>query len=140
MAGELQHSPELRGNASPLPPAQAAPYLVHLPLLWGRRSSRLLAQGMAEVEVSVTEAAVTIHIVQALPHHPLLLQEALIRHQQVEVALGEGTGTVSLATKRASTRAQSPPDPARSHAGTAAAEQGREQSQGTATPCALSWC
>lgn len=39
------------------------------------------------MKIGVAEAAVSIHIVEALPDHPLLLQEALVRHQQVEVAL-----------------------------------------------------
>lgn len=73
----------------PLPPP--VPYLVHLSLLQpGVRRGRggpILARGVAEVEIGVTEAAVPIHAVQALPHHPLLVQEALVCHQQVEVAL-----------------------------------------------------
>lgn len=82
----------------PLPPF--VPYLVHLallqPVVRGGRGGPLLARGVAEVELGVTEAAVPIHAVQALPHHPLLLQEALVCHQQVKVALGEeGQGTVS---------------------------------------------
>lgn len=67
-------------------------YLVHLallqPVVRGGRGGSLLARGVAEVEVGVTKAAVPIHAVQALPHHPLLVQEALVRHQQVKVALG----------------------------------------------------
>lgn len=83
---------ERRGG--PIPPGGApipswhrssAPHLVQLALL---RRGRLFAQGMAEVELRVAEAAVAVHVVKALPHHALLLQEALVRHQQVQVALG----------------------------------------------------
>lgn len=52
-------------------------HLVYLPLLFGGATptfcSRPLVQGMTEVKVRVTEAAVAVHIVQALPHHLLLL-------------------------------------------------------------------
>lgn len=72
-----------------------SPHLVQLALLW---RGCLFAQGMAEVELRVTEAAVAIHVVKALPHHALLLQEALVRHQQVQVALWTGEGTERLRT------------------------------------------
>lgn len=104
--GSAQRAPNPAGNP-PLPwswdgtqvspTATACPlYLVHLsllqPVVRGGRGGPLLAQGVAEVELGVTEAAVAIHAVQALPHHPLLLQEALVRHQQVKVALGRRDG------------------------------------------------
>ena len=66
-------------------------HLVHLPLLfWGATPtfrSRSLARGVTEVKVRVTETAVSVDIVQALPHHLLLLQKALVSDQKVQVTL-----------------------------------------------------
>lgn len=60
-------------------------HLVYLPPLFGGAAptsgSRPLAEGMTQVEVRVAEAAVSIHVVQALPHHLLLLQKALVGDQ-----------------------------------------------------------
>lgn len=46
-----------------------------------------LALGMTEVEVRVTKATVAIHVMQALPHHLLLLEKPLVSDQKVQVAL-----------------------------------------------------
>lgn len=60
-------------------------HLVDLPPLLGgapRTScSGPLAEGMTQVEVRVAEAAVSVDVVQALPHHLLLLQKALVGDQ-----------------------------------------------------------
>ena len=70
---------------------QGPTHLVHLPLLfWGATPpfrSGSLAWGVTEVKVRVTETAVSVDIVQALPHHLLLLQKALVSDQKVQVAL-----------------------------------------------------
>lgn len=42
---------------------------------------------MTEVEVRVTKATVAIHVMQALPHHLLLLEKPLVGDQKVQVAL-----------------------------------------------------
>lgn len=106
-----------------LPPI--VPYLVHLSLLElvgrGGRSSPFLARSVAEVEIGVAEATVPIHVVEAFPNHLLLLQEALVRHQQVKVALGRGEkGQWVPASPR---------------------WVSKEGGEGAgAAPCALSWC
>lgn len=74
----------IRGWAlCPLPTGPT--HLVYLPQLFGGATapscSGPFAQGMAQVEVRVAEAAVTIHIVQALPHHLLFLQKSLVSDQ-----------------------------------------------------------
>ena len=76
------------------------------------------------MKIGVAEAAVSVHVVQALPDHPLLLQEALVRHQQVEVALGRGEkGQLA---------------PASVGGGSAGLKEAGEGAR--AAPCALSWC
>lgn len=55
---------------------------------------------MTQSEVGIAEISVSLHVVKRLPDQPLLLQEALVRHQQVQVTLqrtallttAEGTG------------------------------------------------
>ncbi|ETE70766.1 hypothetical protein L345_03423, partial [Ophiophagus hannah] len=74
---------------APLPglPSPPLAYLVHLPLVHRGAPRRLLAQRVAQVEFGVTEAAVPVHVVQALPGDLVFVQETLVGHQQVEVAL-----------------------------------------------------
>lgn len=43
---------------------------------------------MTQPEVGVTEVPVALNVVQRLPDQSLLLQEALVGHQEVQVALG----------------------------------------------------
>lgn len=75
-----------------LPKRRGLPYLVDLPLiqvlLLGGIPGGLLARSVAEVELGIAEAAVPVHVVQALPGHLLLVEEALVGDQQVQVALG----------------------------------------------------
>lgn len=70
-----------------LHPPGGPTHLVYEPLLFRgavpTSRSRSLAKGVTQVEVRVAEAAVPIHVVQALPYHLLLLQEALVGDQQV---------------------------------------------------------
>jgi len=72
-------------RSAPHPGPQGPTHLVHLPLLfWGATPtsrSGSLARGVAEVKVRVTETAVSVHVVQALPHHLLLLEKALVSDQ-----------------------------------------------------------
>lgn len=50
---------------------------------------------MAQPEVRVAEVSISFDVVKRLPDDALLLQEALIRHQEVQVALREDRGSIS---------------------------------------------
>lgn len=66
------------------------PHLVNLPLLLlntGRVGGRGSSLRITQPEIWVTEVSVTLNIMKRLPDHRFLLQEALIRHQQIEVPL-----------------------------------------------------
>lgn len=92
------------------------PHLVDLPLLLlhaglqlgaGRRPLRRVAQS----EVGVAEVSVSFNVVKRLPNHALLLQEALVRHQEVQVSLrGEQTALGAATPERRRSAARlSPP-------------------------------
>lgn len=46
---------------------------------------------MTQPEIGVAEVSIALDVMKRLPDHRLLLQEALIRHQQVQVPLREET-------------------------------------------------
>lgn len=72
-------------------------YLVDLALLLlvagrrgatgGRHRGQIPRRRMTQAEVGVAKVAISFHVVKRLPHQALLAEEALVRHQQVQVAL-----------------------------------------------------
>lgn len=73
-------------------PRQHLTHLVNLPLLLlgaGRQGAagRDSLRGVTQSEIGITEVPVSLHVVKRFPDQTLLLQEALVRHQQVQVTL-----------------------------------------------------
>lgn len=60
-------------------------YLIYLILLPSVDSFRV--RWRPQVEFRVTEIPITIHVVQAFPHHLLFCKKALVCHQQVKLTL-----------------------------------------------------